>query len=90
MHYVYVLLSLLDQKFYIGRTDDLRRRKQEHDEGKVASTKHRRPLKLLFYEAFASKKDAIRRELYFKTSKGRSSLQMMLRHSLKIDMEIQK
>ena len=85
MHYVYVLLSLLDKKFYIGRTDDLRRRKQEHDEGKVTSTKHRRPLTLVFYEAFGNKKDATRRELYFKTSKGRSTLKMMLRYSVNID-----
>ncbi len=86
MHYVYVLLSLLDEKFYIGRTDDLRRRKQEHDEGKVTSTKHRRPLKLVFYEAFGNKKDATRRELYFKTSKGRSTLKMMLRYSLNVNL----
>ena len=82
MHYVYVLLSLLDQKFYIGRTDNLRQRKQQHDAGKVTSTKHRRPLKLVFYEAFANKKDAVRRELYLKTTKGRSTLKMMLRESL--------
>ena len=83
MHYVYILLSLRDQKFYIGRSDDLKRRKEEHDLGKVISTKHRRPLKLIFYESFSDKKDAIRREVYFKTSKGKSTLKMMLRESLK-------
>lgn len=83
MHYVYVLQSLKDLFLYIGRTDDLKRRMKEHVEGKVDATKHRRPLELKFYEAFYSKKDAVRRERYFKTSKGKSTLQMMLRESLR-------
>ena len=82
MHYVYVLVSVRDNKFYIGRSDDLRQRKKAHDEGRVTSTKYRRPLKLIFYEAFGDKKDAVRRELYLKTSKGRSTLKMMLRDTL--------
>ena len=83
MRYVYILKSLKDYKLYIGRTDDLKRRFVEHVNGKIISTKNRRPLKLIFYESFASKSDAIRREKYFKTSKGKSSLRMMLRESLK-------
>ena len=83
MYYVYVLKSMKDSKLYLGRTDDLRRRKHEHDNGKVSATKYRRPLKLVFYEAYVSKEDAVRRERYFKTTKGKSSLKMMLRKSLK-------
>jgi len=83
MHYVYVLKSLLDLKLYIGRSDDLKRRISEHMDGKVRATKHRRPLKLVFYEAYANKKDAIRREKYFKTTKGKTTLRIMLEESLK-------
>jgi putative endonuclease len=50
MHYVYVLLSQKDDKFYIGFTSDLERRLKEHNDGKAQSTKSRRPLKLLYYE----------------------------------------
>ncbi|OGL65315.1 hypothetical protein A3B21_02415 [Candidatus Uhrbacteria bacterium RIFCSPLOWO2_01_FULL_47_24] len=82
MHYVYILL-LSNKQLYTGRTDDLRRRFQEHKDGKVAATRYRRPLKLVFYETFLSKEDAIRRERYLKTSKGKSTLKMMLRDSLK-------
>ncbi len=82
MNYVYILHSRQDNKFYIGQTSDLRRRLGEHLSGKVRSTKGRRPLVLCFYEAFVCKEDAERRERYFKTSKGRSTLQLMLRQYL--------
>ncbi len=51
--------------------------------GEVTSTKSRRPLELMFYEGYKSMEDAKRRERYFKTAKGKSSLNMMLRNSLK-------
>jgi predicted GIY-YIG superfamily endonuclease len=37
---------------------------------------------LIFYEAFAAKTDAVRRERYFKTSKGKSSLRQVIRDSI--------
>ena len=83
MYYVYVLLSLKDKKFYIGFTNDLKRRLKEHDSGKNISTKSRLPLELIYYEAHLSKADAERRERYFKTTKGKSTLKQMLRESLK-------
>ncbi len=82
MHYVYVLLSGKDGKFYIGLTSDLKRRLKEHNDGKASSTKSRRPLKLLYYEAHISKEDAKRRENYFKTTKGKATLKQMLRGAL--------
>jgi len=82
MYYVYVLLSLKDNKFYIGLTRDLKRRLKEHNSGKNTSTKSRLPLELIYYEAHLPKTDAERRERYFKTSKGKSTLKQMLRDSL--------
>ena len=82
MHYVYII-QLNNKQLYTGRTDDLKRRFKEHDEGKVKATKYRRPLKLIFYEALIKKSDAVRRERYFKTSKGKSTIKMMLRESMK-------
>ncbi len=82
MHFTYILLSKKDNNLYIGYTSDLKRRLSEHNKGKVRSTKYRRPLELAFYEAFASKEDAKRRERYFKTSKGRSSLKQIIRSSI--------
>ena len=83
MYYVYALISLKDKKFYIGYTEDLKRRLKEHNSGKNISTKSRLPLKLIYYESHLSKSDAERREKYFKTTKGKSTLRQMLRESLR-------
>lgn len=83
MHYVYILRSKKSAKTYTGRTDNLKRRFREHQVGGVWTTKRMQPVELIFYEAFLSKKDSIRRERYLKTTKGKSSLKQILRESLK-------
>ena len=83
MYYVYVLRSQRDGKMYIGYTTNLWNRLQEHQNGEVCSTKPRRPFELIFYEGYKCVEDAKRRERYLKTSRGKSSLRMMLRDSLK-------
>ena len=55
---------------------------KQHRIGEVASTKARRPLRLIFYEAYLEEKDAVRREDYFKTSKGKRTLRLMLKEYL--------
>jgi putative endonuclease len=71
MHYVYVIQSSRDKKFYVGSTNDLKRRVKQNNDGLVPATKRRRPLKLVYYEACISKNDAIRREKYLKTAWGK-------------------
>lgn len=71
MHYIYVLLSKKDNKYYIGYTPDLKLRVKRHNGGLVKSTKGRRPLQLIYYEACLDKKLALKREKYFKTGFGR-------------------
>ena len=82
MHFVYILQSILNRKLYVGRTSRLRERMIEHQNRKVWATKRMGKCELIMYEAFKSKKDAIRRERYFKTSKGKSSLKQIIRASL--------
>ena len=81
-HYVYVLRSLKDGLFYIGQTNDLKRRYGEHRRGENISTSKRLPLELIFYEAYPSKEDVERRERYFKTTKGKTTLKQMLKNFL--------
>ena len=71
MYYTYVLKSEVDNQLYSGFTKNLKLRFEQHAEGKVPSTKNRRPLKLIYYEACLNQEDATRREKYFKTYKGR-------------------
>ncbi len=81
MYYTYVLQSQKDLDLYIGYSANLKERFEYHKKGWVESTKDRRPLRLIFYEAFFSKEDAQRREKYFKTDKGKKALKLMLRSS---------
>jgi len=62
MHYVYVLRSLKDGRFYVGYTENLEKRIAEHNDGKSASTKNRIPLELVYCEICKNKVDALRRE----------------------------
>jgi putative endonuclease len=82
MEYVYILRSLKDRKFYVGLTDNLKRRFQEHNDGKVFSTKSRRPLKLVYYEACMSREDAKIREKYLKTAWGKRYIKNRLKNYL--------
>ena len=50
-HYVYVLESLKDGERYIGYTNNLRKRLEEHNKGKNFSTKFRLPFRLIYFEA---------------------------------------
>ncbi|MBK6912191.1 MAG: GIY-YIG nuclease family protein [Ignavibacteriales bacterium] len=44
MYFVYILQSLKDNKRYIGSTNEIQRRVEEHNSGKVKSTRNRSPL----------------------------------------------
>lgn len=82
MYYVYILTSLKDKNFYIGYTEDLKRRIAEHKLGKVKSTKNRLPIKLICYEAYLFKDEALRREKFLKSSDGKKDLRKRLIDSL--------
>lgn len=79
MFYVYILRSQKDNNLYTGYTKDLKKRFEQHNKGLIASTKERRPLELIYYEACLVQKDAIRREKYLKTYKGKLFLKKRLK-----------
>ncbi|MEK7512794.1 MAG: GIY-YIG nuclease family protein [Patescibacteria group bacterium] len=64
--YAVYLLRAKNGKLYIGCTGDLKKRLALHNNGKVASTRNLRPLKLIYSEFFVSKKDAFEREAKLK------------------------
>ena len=82
MYYTYVLRSLKDNQFYTGFTRDLKQRFEQHQKGRVDSTKDRRPLELIYYEACLEQKDAKKRENYLKTYNGKIFLKKRLKSYL--------
>jgi putative endonuclease len=77
-YYVYVLLSEKDHKMYTGYTADLEERIKQHDNGKVASTKFRRPLRLIYFEGCINQQDATKREKHLKSGFGKIYLRNRL------------
>lgn len=73
MFYVYILFCN-DRKLYIGFTRNLKKRITVHKTGGVKSTRNRRPLKLVYYEAYLSKSDAEAREVYLKSGGGHQQI----------------
>lgn len=66
MYYMYVLKSLKDDRLYIGYTNNLKLRIEEHQNGDVESTRHRKPIELLYYEAYRTEDSARERERQLK------------------------
>ena len=64
IYYTYVLKSVKDHKLYIGHTRNLKKRLKEHSSRLVLATKNRLPLKLIYYEAYIEKQDAIGRIIH--------------------------
>lgn len=81
MYYVYILQSIKDNKLYIGYSADLKKRLYEHSKGKVSSTKNRRPMDLIYYEAYRAEKDARIREIFLKTGQGREFIKKNIIYS---------
>jgi len=73
-YYTYVLKSRKDGRFYIGWSEDLRWRVEQHNKGQVEATRERRPLELIYYEACLSREETIKREKSLKTGFGRKYL----------------
>ena len=71
-----------DNKFYMGFTSDLMKRFEQHNNGKVKSTRERKPLELIYFEGCLSQKDALHREIYLKTFYGKMFIHNRLKSYL--------
>ena len=81
-YYIYVLRSKKDGKNYTRYTKNLKLRLQQHNSGKVESTKHRLPLALIYFEGGLNQRDATHREKYLKTAWGKRYIKNRLKNYL--------
>jgi putative endonuclease len=79
MYFVYVLGNPVAKKHYTGFTADLVQRLGQHNSGVTKSTKNRGKWVLLYSEEFATRPEAMRRERFLKSGKGREELRRILR-----------
>ncbi|MFH1170092.1 MAG: GIY-YIG nuclease family protein [Candidatus Vogelbacteria bacterium] len=67
MYFVYYLKSDKNNDLYIGSTEDVNKRLGQHNKGRVKSTKSYRPWKLLGYEEYSTRSEAMVREKFLKS-----------------------
>ena len=79
---VYILKSDKDENLYTGYTSDLKKRLSQHINGEGTSTKFRRPINLIYFEACLNKYDAIHKEKYLKTTYGKRYIKNRLKNHL--------
>ena len=66
MNYVYIV-RCADGTLYTGWTNDIQKRMKAHNQGKGAKyTRSRRPVKLLYWEEYSDRGEALRREAAIK------------------------
>jgi predicted GIY-YIG superfamily endonuclease len=79
MTYVYILQSIpYSERFYVGFTQDLKKRLSYHNSGNVKYTSAFLPWKIKTYLAFSDEKKAIAFEKYLKSSSGRAFVKKRL------------
>jgi len=89
LYFVYILLSLKDNKLYTGFTANIRKRVKQHNNGEVESTWKRRTLILLYFEVYSNKEDALKREKYLKSGgRARRNIRIQLEESIKNKIEL--
>ncbi|MFH1012264.1 MAG: GIY-YIG nuclease family protein [Candidatus Peregrinibacteria bacterium] len=74
-YWVYVLRSEKTGYRYIGQTNNLPKRLMEHRKGLTRSIRFQLPFALTYFECYKSRCEAMKRERFLKSGKGREWLQ---------------
>ena len=74
MYFVYAIKSQKDGRIYVGLSSDISKRISEHNSGYVFSTKGYKPWKLIYKEEVKNRKEARKREKYYKSGFGKELL----------------
>ncbi|HCZ35474.1 MAG TPA: excinuclease ABC subunit C [Cytophagales bacterium] len=78
MFFTYVIQSINHDFLYKGHCEDLDERLKQHNAGTTKSIKPYIPFKLVYFEEFQTREEAIKREKYFKSAAGRRFIKLKL------------
>jgi putative endonuclease len=78
MFFTYVIKSIKHDFLYKGHCEDLDERLKQHNAGMTKSIKAYIPFKLVYFEEFQTREEAIKREKYFKSAAGRRFIKLKL------------
>ena len=76
--FVYILQSRKNGRYYIGSSNEVARRKSEHDRGHVIATRNLRPLKLVFHQEYETIGIARKVEYWLKRLKDKQILEKIV------------
>ncbi len=78
MYFVYALKSIQHNYIYVGLTDNVERRVNQHNKGYERTTKPYLPFKLILVESFDTRLAARQREKQLKTTSGKRLLRKII------------
>ncbi|MES2006946.1 MAG: GIY-YIG nuclease family protein [Patescibacteria group bacterium] len=74
MYWIYALKSTEKKFIYVGMTENLERRVNQHNAGRAPATQYYAPFTLLYSETAGSRQEARKREKYLKSGIGKEFL----------------
>ncbi|MEJ5352077.1 MAG: GIY-YIG nuclease family protein [Melioribacteraceae bacterium] len=77
--FTYIIYSPSTDKYYVGHTHNLTLRLERHNSGNSRSTKHGIPWEIVYFESYASKSEAIKREYEIKRMKSRKYIEQLIK-----------
>ena len=78
MYYVYILLNETKTRTYVEVSADVNKRLEDHNAGRVKSSRPYRPYKIINIESFATLSEAKQKEIFYKSATGRRRLRKMI------------
>jgi putative endonuclease len=83
MYYTYILQSETNGRFYVGSTDNLKRRVAQHNDphytGSKTTKRFEGPWKLVQFESYPSRSRAVTRERQIKAWKSRKAIARLIK-----------
>jgi putative endonuclease len=76
--FVYIIQSKKDNSFYIGQCEDLDCRLSKHNDGFSKYSSSKSPWRLVYFEVYPSRSEAIIREKVIKAKKSRKYLEYLI------------
>ncbi|OGV00512.1 MAG: excinuclease ABC subunit C [Ignavibacteria bacterium RIFOXYA2_FULL_37_17] len=83
-HYLYILQSKSSSKFYVGISDNPKRRLEFHNTIEKGFTSRYRPWEIVFLKEYVSKKEALLTESKIKSWKSKLMIVKLLRGEIEV------
>jgi putative endonuclease len=78
MYTVYILKNSLSQRDYIGSTNNIARRLEEHNRGQTKSTRQKGNWTIMYSEVVKTRIEATKREKLIKSYKGGNAFKKLI------------